>query len=111
MKDQINFVHVRRQETTGYPLFRIYTATTGGFTVAYKFDDDNRLIIYNNARCSYKDNFCKKTGRTLSAGRLSSIPERAGFLTSSISYDQFSEGKPTYKGIANYFNSLFAGRM
>jgi hypothetical protein len=43
----------------------------GGLTVAYK-EVEPDVIRFAYAICSGQDNFCKKTGRTIAAGRLNS---------------------------------------
>lgn len=43
----------------------------GGTTIAYRELTTN-TIIFAVARCSWEDNYCKKTGRNISAGRLKS---------------------------------------
>lgn len=42
----------------------------GGTTVAYEVEENEMRFAL--AKCSKNDNFCRKTGRTLAAGRLKS---------------------------------------
>lgn len=42
----------------------------GGATVAYQVDKNNNVTKFAIARCSDKDNYCRKTGRNLANGRL-----------------------------------------
>lgn len=48
----------------------ITNANKGGKTIAYDVNGD--ILRYAVAHCSDNDNFCRKTGRTLAAGRLKS---------------------------------------
>lgn len=57
----------------------------GGATVAYR-ELDAETIIYAVAICSEKDNYCKKTGRTIATGRLKS-PKHA--VTVKASFSEF----------------------
>lgn len=55
---KIRFLHVRIPESQ-----------KGGKTVAYEVDDDT--IRFAIAKCSHRDNYCRKTGRSIAFGRLS----------------------------------------
>ncbi len=62
----IRFLHVRPQQD-GKP------TTRGGVTVAYVFNPEmDQVDHWAYARCSSKDNFCRKTGRIIAEGRLHS---------------------------------------
>lgn len=61
------FLHIRPQ-TDQEPNFPV--SNKGGATVAYEVEENT--LRYAIARCSKNDNFCRKTGRTLAAGRLKS---------------------------------------
>lgn len=62
------FLHIRPTENHYAADFRF--CNKGGVTIAYEVD--NGELRYAFARCSENDNFCRKTGRTLAAGRLKS---------------------------------------
>ena len=60
----IQYIHRRpSSKTTAGP------ASHGGYTIAYRETDKN-CIEYNVAMCSTRDNFNKKLGREIAAGRL-----------------------------------------
>lgn len=65
------YLHNRHYGADGRPLGK------GGWTVAYEYIDGN--IRYAFAECSKEDNFDRRLGRTIAAGRL-----KKGF------YDQIS---------------------
>lgn len=107
----LHFVHVRKRIATFIPAegatldgdSDIYTKTysvalRGGVTVAYLFHDVGKKIDFSVAFCSKKDNYCKKIGRELAASRT---------ISGSVPYDYLPDGKPTYKNISAYFNTLF----
>lgn len=59
----IRFLHIRRMAGSAHgPLGK------GGMTVAYEVDDDT--IRFAVAKCSQRDNYCRKTGRAIATGRL-----------------------------------------
>ena len=62
------FVHIRNSYET--PFGKVI-GCKGGTTVAISGNQD---IGYKAAyaRCSFNDNYCKRTGRTIAAGRLNS---------------------------------------
>lgn len=41
-------------------------------TAAFRYNDKNQTIEFSLAQCSKKDTFCKRIGRTVSHGRLTS---------------------------------------
>ena len=63
----IKFVHVREYDNQGEPL------PHGGITVAFmRVSTTLGVDTYHvsKALCSVRDNFCKKIGRSIAAGRL-----------------------------------------
>lgn len=101
----LHFVHVRKRNNRFIPIFGLTTyrletsiAVKGGVTVAYLFHDVGKKIDFSVAFCSKKDNYCKKIGRELAASRT---------ISGSVPYDYLPDGKPTYKNISAYFNTLF----
>lgn len=60
----IHFFHIRKYNMWGEP------KNNCGYTVAAKVDPNLNGIFYVKARCSKKDNFSKKIGREVAAGRL-----------------------------------------
>lgn len=63
----VKFVHIREYDNRGneYP--------RGGMTVAFqrvKSEQGKDLYWVSKAMCSARDNFCKKTGRSIAEGRL-----------------------------------------
>lgn len=66
------FLHIRpldvAQAMADRPAAR--PANKGGITIAYEVTDG--VLRYAGAVCSERDNFCRKTGRTLAGGRLKS---------------------------------------
>lgn len=68
---------------------------------AYRFDDVNKRIIYNTARCSKRDQFDKSIGRTIAAERLEL--NRANHPNQVASYDAI--GGDRYNLIATYLRN------
>jgi len=65
------FLHIRRVISPYFHEAQVEVVSNkGGVTVAYELVDGT--LRYAVARCSERDNFCRKTGRTLAAGRLKS---------------------------------------
>lgn len=58
--------HVRNKENM----------TKGGVTFAFEVTDTDMVKAYAQAKCHIKDNFCKRTGRIKSEGRLKSMSHR-----------------------------------
>jgi hypothetical protein len=48
-------------------------AVKGGKTICYREEDDG-TIYYTVAKCSNRDNFCRRTGRLISRGRFEKNP-------------------------------------
>ncbi|MCK9369257.1 hypothetical protein M0R04_04900 [Candidatus Dojkabacteria bacterium] len=63
--NEVKFRHVRVLREDGT------VNNMGGMTISYREVDSN-TIEFAAAVCSDKDNYCKKTGRTISAGRMKS---------------------------------------
>lgn len=61
--DNIKFIHYRRFNVFGMPKAR------GGMTVAYYIANDG-TIMYENSKCSDKDNFSYAEGRKWAVSRL-----------------------------------------
>lgn len=59
----IRFLHIRKFHNVDDTLLG-----KGGTTVAYEVDDDT--IRFAIAKCSPRDNYCRKTGRVIALGRL-----------------------------------------
>lgn len=97
--DGIRFTHIRAVIDPALgPLAK------GGATVAWKYDDENKRIVYSTALCSAKDNFCRRTGRAVSAGRLKrSLLDF--FATNFVPYASLTtrDNGPSFKEVANYF--------
>ena len=64
------FLHIRPYAPAPLYFDAFIKANKGGVTVAYELSEGT--LRYAIARCSNNDNFCRKTGRTLAAGRLKS---------------------------------------
>lgn len=60
MNNDLKYIHLR-------PRYDGFLMPTGGVTIAYDVDGDH--AFYAVARCSVKDNFCKRTGRAIASGR------------------------------------------
>jgi hypothetical protein len=56
----MKYIHLRHQ-------YDGLIMPTGGMTIAYDIDQDR--VFYAVARCSVKDNFCRRIGRTVASGR------------------------------------------
>lgn len=80
-------------------------------TIAYKFDDTNKALVFNSAKCSPRDNFTRERGRMVAAGRL--LTESSKQPNSVVAYTLLAneEGKVTYKNIAGYLYSQFASKV
>ena len=119
----LHYVHVRKRS----PMFVATTVETGPFkeeqevfvkqsaiqvkggaTIGYGFDDERQQLMYAVARCSKKDNFCKRLGRELVEERLGGlVPINSPIdAVRFVEYKELPNGKPTYKNIAAYFNTL-----
>lgn len=61
------FLHMRIWQDN----FNVPLSTKGGKTLCYR-EDDQGNIIYAIAKCSMKDNFCRRIGREVSLGRFNS---------------------------------------
>jgi len=48
------------------------TSGKGATTIAYSLDVEQQVCYFALARCNPMDNFCRRTGRVKSAGRLNS---------------------------------------
>lgn len=57
----MRFLHIRKENDIREMSIK------GGITVAYEVDDDTVEIA--TARCSDRDNYCRKTGRSIAEGR------------------------------------------
>lgn len=109
----LHFVHIRKRNKSYRsvpisieditPMFREIStvAVKGGTTVAYIFDDAGKRLSYSTARCSKRDNYCKRTGRDLAGSRLIGPTPKP-----SVAYSDLLNGKPTYKNISAYFCNL-----
>lgn len=60
----IKFIHLRYINP-----FNDNVETKGGFTVAY-VEHANDTVTYAIAKCSKKDNYCKRIGRDVATGRM-----------------------------------------
>ncbi len=67
---KIHFHHVRDK-----------TCPNGGKTLALELNSEGLVTAYAVAWCHEKDNFCKRTGRVKSAGRLKSRRYRRELTT------------------------------
>lgn len=82
-------------------------------TIAYRFNDEKKVIEYNSAMCSEKDQFVKATGRMKAQKRLEAVevPGRLGLAKPNgiIDYSEVSDesGNPKYNLIAQKLHSLF----
>lgn len=65
MANSVRFLHIR--EITNVPFPR--HSEKGGKTICYHEDEEGN-IWYAIAKCSSKDNFCRRIGREVSSGRL-----------------------------------------
>lgn len=63
----IRFLHIREQ-------FNGALLGKGGTTVAY--EEDVGTIRFAVAKCSPRDNYCRKTGRAIAIGRLNANKDR-----------------------------------
>lgn len=76
-------------------------------TVAYKFDDDAKALVFNFAKCSPRDTFTRQRGRTVAAGRL--LTQSSAHPNSVVSYEGFTteDGKLSNKKVVNFLFSQF----
>ena len=84
VEDGVKFRHIRNY-MTDFRTGENVISNMGGATIAYKEVGENK-IRFAVALCSEKDNFSKKTGRTIAAGRLKSDNQSQ---TVSMSYQDF----------------------
>ena len=79
-----------------------YVYSRGGkgndIAFAYRFDDVNKRIIYNAARCGKRDQFDKAIGRTIASERLAL--DRHNHPNQYASYEEM--GGDRYSQIATY---------
>lgn len=79
----VKFLHFRYMEKNIEGII----ASNGGITVAYYPRTDGK-VVWAEARCHYRDNYCKSTGRAKSFGRLKSpshIQEYIGTVAEFVS--------------------------
>lgn len=57
----MKWLHIRNRDKTGKLMPK------GGKTVAYDVDQD--IVFFAVAKCSRKDHYCRRTGRSISQGR------------------------------------------
>lgn len=65
---EMKFIHLRYFDYVGCLGYRLVISNLGGTTIAYVEVDGS--FIYAVAKCSRKDNFSRKTGRTIAGLRL-----------------------------------------
>lgn len=82
-KQPTGFVHIRTPNFRG--------------TVAWRYNDEARVVEAAVSRCSKRDQFNKKIGRMVSTGRLI----KGEFI--SVPYDALPE--TTFKAVAGYFHN------
>lgn len=79
----IRFIHLRNVYETLVPhetpesssrmlVVQSIVSGQGGMTVAYQLSEDKQTLTYAVAKCHWRDQYCKKTGRIKAAGRLKS---------------------------------------
>ena len=56
-KPELKYIHMRSEQHKG------------SVTIGYKVDHDKKVVYYSKARCAPFDNFCRKIGRDICAGR------------------------------------------
>lgn len=81
-KDKIFFIHLRPLDGDIAYLLQgsaHAAASKGGFTVAYKYDDDG--VVYGVARVSPKDAYVKSVGREVSTKKLE---DNAGYWPGEV---------------------------
>lgn len=63
----VRFLHIRNlhNENNGDDS---YISCKGGTTIAYEME--GTFVRFSTAKCSERDNYCRKTGRTIATGRL-----------------------------------------
>lgn len=62
----MRFLHIRNRHGDD----QNYEVTTkGGITVAYEVVNNGDEVHMATAKCSIRDNYCRKTGRTIAEGR------------------------------------------
>jgi hypothetical protein len=57
----MRWLHIRRRDKQGN------LTPKGGMTVAYDLEEG--IVFFAVAKCSKKDHYCRKTGRSISQGR------------------------------------------
>lgn len=67
-KFRVRYRHIRMAEEDGTDKGKILPR--GGRTTAYIMDEDGKVLEEAHADCSEKDNYSKKIGRVIAAGRL-----------------------------------------
>lgn len=72
--------------------------TTGGYTVAWRFNDALGQVEYATSKVGKRDRYCRRVGREVTFGRLSSNQ-----IEGTIPYSAFENSKPTYSGVSKYF--------
>src|SRR5258708_3707966 len=73
---KIHYLHIRRHLDG-------VLQPSGGITLAVIKDSERAFVQITHARCSKKDVFCKKTGRSISYVRMESAKARHIMLTCS----------------------------
>lgn len=81
----MKYAHVRFLKEDKSGLFKDQYETKGGITFAYEFLPDGKVKAAM-ARCSTKDNYCKRVGRAISRGRM----ETGHFVV--LDYSGYTDG-------------------
>lgn len=74
MSSKIRFLHIRKTINPQPDMLKDIIQCKGGMTVAYEVDDDT--IRFAVAKCSIRDNYCRKTGRSIALGRLNASKDQ-----------------------------------
>lgn len=94
--------------TTNAVRFVYVRSPRKNITIAYKFDDENKAVVFNFAKCSPRDNFTRERGRTVASGRL--LSQSTKHPNSVVGYDLLmdeAKGKVSYKKIAGFLFNQF----
>ena len=92
--DDVRFIHIN------HPSLKRRT------TAAFRYEDNKKVIEFSVAECSKKDTYCKRIGRTVSFGRLTSHKDDIRVITYESLDNELGFKKVTDAVVASVLNEL-----
>lgn len=85
-------------------------SNNGGMTVAWRADVNSNVLVYSVARCSTKDNFCKKIGRDIASGRLTAHKATIMTRDHGLKLSEMTPGQVTELVLNHAQSGIYSGR-